>query len=88
MIADARQGIISPPLDNTSAASSHSGTPPSEPPSAQRSLNSPSRSVISASDAKDLCDNINKVYNIFYLNKGLLLLTDEKCTRFKLLKCL
>ncbi|ODN04966.1 EH domain-binding protein 1, partial [Orchesella cincta] len=58
MIAEARQGIISPSLDNTSKSSSHSGSPASEPPS-QRSLNSPARSVASASDAKEFCDNLS-----------------------------
>lgn len=57
MIAEARQGIISPTLDNTSRSSSHSGTPPSEPSSSQRSLNSPSK-MASVNDAKELCDNL------------------------------
>ncbi|CAL8110865.1 unnamed protein product [Orchesella dallaii] len=59
MIAEARQGIISPSLENTSKSSSQSGTPPSEPPSSQRSLNSPARSVASVSDAKEFCDNLS-----------------------------
>lgn len=54
MIAEARQGIISPPIENTSRSSSHSGTPPSEPPSSQRS---PSK-MVSVTDAKELCDNL------------------------------
>lgn len=58
MIAEARHGIISPPLDNMSRSSSHSNSP-SE---IQQSLNSPSRSAVSSSDAKEFCDNLsNKV---------------------------
>ncbi|CAG7716093.1 unnamed protein product [Allacma fusca] len=62
LIAEARQGVISPGMD-MSRSSSHSGNDtPSGTPSSQRSLDSPGRSIVST-DAKNVCDNRNKELN-------------------------
>lgn len=56
LIADARQGVISPNRDSTSRSGSNSGN---ETPSELSRRESPNRSVISSPDPS--CDNVNKV---------------------------